>query len=79
MIDFGKQTEVPFVDLIQELLEFVGDELRELGSEQEASYVHEILRGGTGADRQLAVFEASGGDTRAVVDLIVDETHRGLS
>jgi carboxylate-amine ligase len=78
MIDFGKQTEVPFVDLMGELLEFVGDELKELGSEAEASYVHQILAGGTGADRQVAAFKASGGDTKAVVDLIVEETHRGL-
>ena len=49
----------------------------ELGSREEINYIHEILRSGTGADRQLAVWEQTG-DINAVVDYIVQETHRGL-
>jgi len=41
------------------------------------SYVHEILKNGTGADRQLAVWERTR-DVRAVVDYIVSETTAGL-
>jgi glutamate---cysteine ligase / carboxylate-amine ligase len=77
LIDFGKQEEVPCVGLIHELLAFVDDVVDELGSREEIGYIYEILRTGTGADRQLAVWERSK-DTRAVVDYIVEETHRGL-
>jgi glutamate---cysteine ligase / carboxylate-amine ligase len=35
------------------------------------------MREGTGADRQLAVWERTG-DMKAVVDHIVDETYEGL-
>jgi carboxylate-amine ligase len=78
LIDFGKQAEVPCVDLIHELLEFVDDVVDELGSRREIDYIHEILRHGTGADRQLLVWEQSGRDYQAVVDYIVAETHAGL-
>jgi hypothetical protein len=42
--------------LILELLDFVDDVVDELGSRQ-ISYVHQILKNGTGAAKQLAVFE----------------------
>jgi carboxylate-amine ligase len=40
--------------------------------------VHTILREGTSADRQLAVHQASGGDMRAVVEHVADETLIGV-
>jgi len=48
-----------------------------LGSREELKYVHKILEMGTGADRQLAIWEQSY-DTKNVVDYIIDETHYGL-
>jgi carboxylate-amine ligase len=48
-----------------------------LGSRKEVEYLHTILENGTGADRQLAVFEETG-DLKAVVDYIVKETRMGL-
>ena len=77
LIDFGKQTEVPFRDLAEEYLEFVDDVLDEVGSREEVSYVREILRMGTGADRQLRVFEETQ-DLKKVVDYIIQETEVGL-
>lgn len=77
LIDFGKQEEVDCAVLIHELLAFVDDVVDELGSREEIGYVPEILRLGTGADRQLAVWQQTN-DTREVVDYIVQETHRGL-
>ena len=77
LIDFGKQEEVPTRALILELLEFVDTEVDEFGSRKEVSYIHEILKNGTGADRQLAVWEKTR-DLRAVVDYIVSETTAGL-
>ena len=77
LIDFGKKTEVPYSNLIRELLEFVDDVVDELGSREELKYVNKILEMGTGADRQLAIWEQSY-DTKSVVDYIIDETHYGL-
>jgi carboxylate-amine ligase len=39
--------------------------------------VHTILREGTGADRQLAVYREKG-DLQAVVDYLADETVRDV-
>ncbi len=78
LIDFGKREEVPTTDLIHELLEFVDDVVDELESREEINYVHKILEMGTGADRQLAVWEQSY-DLKNVMDYIIDETHKGLS
>ena len=77
LIDFGKQKEVPERELIEEYLEFVDDVLDELGSRKEVEYVHEILKTGTGADRQLRVFRETN-DMKAVVDYIIEETEQGL-
>jgi glutamate---cysteine ligase / carboxylate-amine ligase len=77
LIDFGKQEEVDCAALIHELLEFIDDVADELGIRQQLNYVEEILRHGTGADRQVAVWNQTN-DTRRVVDHIIEETHRGL-
>jgi glutamate---cysteine ligase / carboxylate-amine ligase len=77
LIDFGKQTEVPERELIEEYLAFVDDVLDELGSREEVEYVREIMQMGTGADRQLRVFRATG-DMNAVVDYIIEETEVGV-
>jgi carboxylate-amine ligase len=77
LIDFGIQEEVEFKQLMYELLEFIDDVVDELGSRKEVEYVHQILEMGTGADRQLAVFEATN-DMNAVVDYIVSETKIGI-
>jgi len=78
LIDFGKKSEVPTRDLILELLEFVDDVVDELGSRQEINYVHRILEEGTSADRQLKVYQETGGDLKAVVDLLMRETLEGV-
>jgi carboxylate-amine ligase len=78
LIDFGKETEVEFRSLIDELLEFLDDVVDELGSRREVEAVNWILENGTGADRQLRVYETSGGDLKKVVDYICEETRHGL-
>lgn len=77
LIDFGKQEEVEYKLLVVELLEFIDDVIDELGSRKEIEYIHQILEMGTGADRQLAVFEQTN-DMKAVVDYIVSETKIGI-
>src|SRR6476620_9354402 len=59
LIDFGKEEEVNTRVLIYELLDFVDDVVDHLGSRHRLNYVHKILEQGTGADRQLVVFEKS--------------------
>src|SRR4028118_1674971 len=59
MIDFGKECEVNTRVLIYELLDFIDDVVTPLGSRHIISHVHKILESGTGADRQLKVFEAN--------------------
>ncbi len=77
LIDFGKQQEVDYAILAEELLEFIDDVIDDLGSRKEIDYIHQILKMGTGADRQLAVFEETN-DMLAVVDYIVSETKLGI-
>lgn len=78
LIDFGRQTELPARELILELLAFVDDVLDELGSREEVNYIHQILEMGPGAERQLRAFNQSGGNYKAVVDHIIEETKIGL-
>jgi carboxylate-amine ligase len=78
IIDFGKQKEVPVRDLIYEYLQFVDDVVDELDSRQEINYIHRILEHGTGADRQLRIYQETG-DLTKVVDYIIYETEAGLS
>src|SRR6516162_959311 len=77
LIDFGKQIEVPMRDLVQEYLEFVDDVVDELGCREEVSYVRKILEMGSGADRQLRVFNETR-DLKRVVDYIIEETEAGV-
>jgi carboxylate-amine ligase len=77
LIDFGKGTEVPLHDLMEEYFELIDDVVDELGSRQEINYIREILKNGTGADRQLRVWNETG-DLKKVVDYIIEETEVGL-
>jgi glutamate---cysteine ligase / carboxylate-amine ligase len=77
LIDFGKQEELGTRELIVELLEFIDDVVDQLGSRQAINYVHTILKNGTGADRQLGVFNKSG-DFKDVVDYITDQSVVGI-
>lgn len=57
LIDFGKEEEINTRVLIYELLDFVDDVVDHLGSRDRINYVHKMLENGTGADRQLKVYE----------------------
>ena len=77
LIDFGKQQEVSMRDLAVELLEFVDDVVDVLGSRREVTYLETIVREGTSADRQLAVYKQTG-HLHAVVDSVAAETVTGV-
>jgi len=78
LVDFGRETEKDESILILELIEFVDDVVDDLGSRE---YIEEgvsrILKNGTGADRQLDVWNKTH-DIHKVVDYICDETVVGL-
>jgi len=76
MIDFGKECEVETRALMEELLDFVDDVVDDLGSRKEVENVRNMLKMGTGADRQLAIFEQTK-DLTKVVDYILEQTTLG--
>jgi carboxylate-amine ligase len=78
LIDFGRKCEVDERNLLHEMLEFVSTEVEELGNQSEIAHIERIMREGTGADRQLTVWERTQ-DMKAVVDQIVAETNEGLA
>ncbi len=77
LIDFGKETEVNTRVLIYELLDFIEDVTGPLGIRNAVSNVHRMLEQGTGADRQLKVFEETN-SLPAVVDYIHAQFLDGL-
>lgn len=77
LIDFGKEEEVNTRALLYELLEFVDPVVNHLGSRHRIAYVNKMIEGGTGADRQLAVFEQTK-NLVTVVDYIRDQYLNGI-
>ncbi len=78
LIDFGKKEEVDTPKLILELIEFIDEVIDELGIENEINYIKNVmLKNGTGADRQLKVWNETA-DLNKVVDYIISETYKDL-
>jgi carboxylate-amine ligase len=77
LIDFGKEMEVPERDLIHEYLEWVEEVVDELDCRREIQCIEKMLETGTGADRQLKVYQETR-DLHAVVDYMAAETRAGL-
>ncbi len=77
LIDFGKEEEVNTRSLILELLDFLDPVLDQLGSRPFVEGVQDILEQGTGADRQLYVFEQTK-DLKAVATYINNQFLQGL-
>jgi carboxylate-amine ligase len=69
LIDFGTEEEKHTRVLIRELLDFVDDVADDLGCRHALQVVERILDKGTGADRQLKVYQETG-DLVSVTDLI---------
>jgi len=77
MIDFGKETEVNTKYLIRELLDFVDDVVDDLGSRHEIEKIESMLQNGTGADRQLNIYNKNK-NLVEVVDYITAQTIKGI-
>ncbi|QQA44492.1 carboxylate-amine ligase [Pelagovum pacificum] len=85
LIDFGRHEIVPVPALLEELIELVAEDAEALGCVAEVEATRDIIRGGTSADRQRAVYkdaEAAGEDRdgrmRAVVRHLIEEYHADL-
>ena len=85
LIDFAKGEVVPFEELIEEILQLTAEDAEALGCVDEIGSVRDIMQRGTSAHRQLKVYElaeAAGKSTeecqKAVVDLLVEDTAKGL-
>jgi len=85
LVDFGIGRQVPYSDLIEEILELVAEDAEALGCVAEVRHARTIAMRGTSADRQIATFEAetaNGVDPaaalRKVVENLISETTAGL-
>lgn len=85
LFDFGKGTLVPFAQLIDELIGLVAEDAAEIGCLREVERAREIIKMGTGADRQLDTLEAELGHgiardeaMKRVIDMLIRETVAGL-
>jgi glutamate---cysteine ligase / carboxylate-amine ligase len=73
----GRRNRVPVAQLVRRALREIEPHARELGSERELEGIREILARGSGADRQLRVFNANR-DIVEVVNEISDATEAAL-
>ncbi len=80
LIDFANLREVPTREAIHELLDFVEDVIDDLGSRHEMNFLRRLLESpeGTGADRQLAVYEQTG-DLASVVRWLTRAAMQGIA
>ena len=80
LVDHGRAELAPFADLIEELIDLVGDDAEALGCRPEVLHSRRIAREGTSADRQRAVYAkalTAGAEPQealcAVVDALIGE------
>ncbi|MGZ8995589.1 MAG: carboxylate-amine ligase [Rhodospirillales bacterium] len=85
LVDFGKGEVVACADLLEELIELTREDASALDCEAQILHCRSIISRGTSAHRQLATYQArleagSSPDEalRCVVDMLVEETVRGL-
>jgi carboxylate-amine ligase len=84
MVDFGRGQLIDMPVLLEEILELIAEDAEALDCVEEVYHCRKILRRGTSADRQIAVYTKvrdEGADKcealRAVVDSLLAETVRG--
>jgi glutamate---cysteine ligase / carboxylate-amine ligase len=85
LVDFGKRRVVPYADLFEEIVALTAEDARHFGCEAEIEAARDIVRRGTSAHAQRAVFaeaRQAGADKqealRRVVDWLIAETKTGL-
>ncbi len=85
LIDLGRGEIVSMPDLMEEMMELVGEDAEACGAMAEVERAQDIARGGTSAGRQRAVFEDTLAKTgerdaalRAIVQHLIEEFHADL-
>ena len=83
LVDFGLGTQVPYADLLDEIIALTEEDATALGCAAEVRRAREIASGGTSAQKQLAVYDKATADgaspdeaCRAVVQWLIQETVR---
>lgn len=61
-------TRLPIKDAIRDLLDFVRPEAEKLGTIKYLEGIEDILEGGTGAHRQIEIYETNGQNFKAVIE-----------
>jgi carboxylate-amine ligase len=79
IVDFSNQRTLSARDSLHELLDFVDDVLDDLGCRREINYLRALLDDprGTGADRQIAVYQDTG-SLQAVTRFLMQQTLQGF-
>lgn len=79
VVDFVQERRLSMRESIGELLNFVDDVLDDLGSRHEIHSIRELLEDprGTGADRQLAIYQQTG-SMYAVTEFLMQQTMQGV-
>lgn len=85
LVDFGKGERIAYAELLEEIIELVAEDAERLDCVAEVAHARQVAARGTGAQRQLAVYNdaiSAGADQaealRAVVDVLIDETTADL-
>ncbi len=76
LMDYGRGILVPFVDLVDEWVELISEDARELGCLDEVEHAREIARHGSSSSRQLITYEhalEAGADDHEALEAVVDE------
>src|SRR6266699_1091033 len=79
VIDFVQGRRLRMREFISELLDFVDEVTDDLGSRHEIDYLRRLLEDprGTGADRQIALYEQTG-SMDDVIQLLMQQTMQGI-
>lgn len=85
LIDFGRGKLVPYPQLVEEIIQLVGEDAEMLGCVDELFHARTILERGTSADTQLKIYhealDAGATEDEAlqhVVDWLIGETVKGV-
>jgi carboxylate-amine ligase len=85
LVDFGKGKIVPYVELLDDILELIAEDAQHFGCVAEVEHARTILDRGTSAHRQLQTYHSALDDGAskhealvAVVDLLIEDTVAGL-
>ena len=85
LVDYGRREVVPYARLLEEIVALTAEDAEALGCTEAIANALDIVRRGTSADRQRAVWrEATAAGAapdealQAVVDWLIEETRHGL-